>query len=100
VAHGVCVVFFGGPDDREALELAGRMAEHPGVQVTVVRFVDGKAGSEEQSEVTLRPSHTKNADRSYTFSTAVVDAGKEKVTYIDVQSHHKFTTHFCCCMNN
>ncbi|PWZ18949.1 Cation/H(+) antiporter 20 [Zea mays] len=78
VAHGVCVVFFGGPDDREALELAGRMAEHPGVQVTVVRFVDGKAGSEEQSEVTLRPSHTKNADRSYTFSTAVVDAGKEK----------------------
>ncbi|CAD6273232.1 unnamed protein product [Miscanthus lutarioriparius] len=78
VAHGVCVVFFGGPDDREALELAGRMAEHPGVQVTVVRFVDGKAGSEERSEVTLRPSHTKNADRSYTFSTAVVDAGKEK----------------------
>jgi len=80
VAHGVCVVFFGGPDDREALELAGRMAEHPGVEVTVVRFVDGKAGSEEQSEVTLRPSKTKNADRSYTFSTAVVDTRKEKVT--------------------
>ncbi|CAL4903236.1 unnamed protein product [Urochloa decumbens] len=78
VAHGVCVVFFGGPDDREALELAGRMAEHPGVQVTVVRFVDGKAGSEEQSEVTLRPAKTKNADRSYTFSTAVVDTRKEK----------------------
>ncbi|PAN16880.1 hypothetical protein PAHAL_3G093400 [Panicum hallii] len=78
VAHGVCVVFFGGPDDREALELAGRMAEHPGVEVTVVRFVDGKAGSEEQSEVTLRPSNTKNADRSYTFSTAVIDTRKEK----------------------
>ncbi|KAJ1261254.1 hypothetical protein BS78_09G014900 [Paspalum vaginatum] len=78
VAHGVCVVFFGGPDDREALELAGRMAEHPGVQVTVARFVDGKAGSEEQSEVTLRPANTKNADRSYTFSTAVVDTRKEK----------------------
>ncbi|CAN6331163.1 unnamed protein product [Urochloa humidicola] len=77
VAHGVCVVFFGGPDDREALELAGRMAEHPGVQVTVVHFIDGKAGSEEQSEVTLRPSNT-NADRSYTFSTAVVDTRKEK----------------------
>ncbi|WVZ95871.1 hypothetical protein U9M48_041580 [Paspalum notatum var. saurae] len=79
VAHGVCVVFFGGPDDREALELAGRMAEHPGVQVAVVRFVDGKAGSEEQSEVTLRPSNTKNADRSYTFSTAAIDTHKEKV---------------------
>ncbi|XP_062230537.1 cation/H(+) antiporter 20-like [Phragmites australis] len=78
VAHGVCVVFFGGPDDREALELAGRMAEHPGVQVTVVRFVDGKAGSEEHAEVTLRPSNTKNADRNYTFSTAAVDSRKEK----------------------
>uniref|UniRef100_A0A0D3G2H8 Uncharacterized protein n=1 Tax=Oryza barthii TaxID=65489 RepID=A0A0D3G2H8_9ORYZ len=78
VAHGVCVVFFGGPDDREALELAGRMAEHPGVQVTVVRFVDGKEGSEEHAEVTLRPSNTKNADKSYTFSTAIVDTHKEK----------------------
>uniref|UniRef100_A0A0E0KXQ1 Uncharacterized protein n=1 Tax=Oryza punctata TaxID=4537 RepID=A0A0E0KXQ1_ORYPU len=78
VAHGVCVVFFGGPDDREALELAGRMAEHPGVQVTVVRFVDGKAGSEEHAEVTLRPSNTKNADKSYTFSTAIIDTQKEK----------------------
>ncbi|KAL6864664.1 hypothetical protein ACP4OV_015815 [Aristida adscensionis] len=80
VAHGVCVVFFGGPDDREALELAGRMAEHPGVQVTVVRFVDGKAGGEEQAEVTLRPSNTKNADRNYTFSKAVdaVDTRREK----------------------
>ncbi|XP_052155066.1 cation/H(+) antiporter 20 [Oryza glaberrima] len=78
VAHGVCVVFFGGPDDREALELAGRMAEHPGVQVTVVRFVDGKEGSQEHAEVTLRPSNTKNADKSYTFSTAIVDTHKEK----------------------
>lgn len=75
VAHGVCVVFFGGPDDREALELAGRMAEHPGVEVTVERFVDG-GDKEEQAaaaeKVTLRPSSTKNADRSYTFSAAAV----------------------------
>ncbi|TVU18258.1 hypothetical protein EJB05_34347 [Eragrostis curvula] len=80
VAHGVCVVFFGGPDDREALELAGRMAEHPGVQVTVIRFVDAGKGDEQQqaAEVTLRPSSTKNADRNYTFSTAVVDARGEK----------------------
>ena len=30
------------------------MAEHPGVQVTVARFLDGKAGSNEHTEVTLR----------------------------------------------
>ncbi|KAM3399835.1 hypothetical protein ACQJBY_004974 [Aegilops geniculata] len=78
VAHGVCVLFFGGPDDREALELAGRMAEHPGVQLTVVRFLDGKAGNEEHSEVTLRPTDARNAEKSYTFSTAVVNGHKEK----------------------
>ncbi|GJN36285.1 hypothetical protein PR202_gb25132 [Eleusine coracana subsp. coracana] len=82
VRHGVCVVFFGGPDDREALELAGRMAEHPGVQVTVVRFIQTSgAGNNKEAdeqaqaaaEVTLRPStSTKNADRSYTFSAAAV----------------------------
>ncbi|KAM0854874.1 hypothetical protein ACQ4PT_050142 [Festuca glaucescens] len=78
VAHGVCVIFFGGPDDREALELAGRMAEHPGVQVTVVRFLDGKAGREEHAEVTLRPSEAKNVEKSYTFSTAAVNGHREK----------------------
>lgn len=78
----MCVLFFGGPDDREALELAGRMAEHPGVQLTVVRFLDGKAGREEHAEVTLRPTDARNADKSYTFSTAVVNGHKEKVTNI------------------
>jgi hypothetical protein len=38
-------MFFGGPDDREALELGGRMAEHPVVKVTIVRFVQ-KEGQE------------------------------------------------------
>ncbi|MCL7021619.1 hypothetical protein MKW94_029433 [Papaver nudicaule] len=40
VAQRVCVVFFGGPDDRQALEFGGRMADHPGVDVTVVRFAE------------------------------------------------------------
>ncbi|CAN1135304.1 Cation/H(+) antiporter 20 [Linum perenne] len=46
VGQRVCIVFFGGPDDRESLELGGRMAEHPAVKVTVVRFVE-KEGVEE-----------------------------------------------------
>ncbi|GFZ01309.1 cation/H+ exchanger 18 [Actinidia rufa] len=33
------VLFFGGPDDREALAYAGRMAEHPGINLVVVRFL-------------------------------------------------------------
>lgn len=79
-AYRVCVVFFGGPDDREALELAGRMAEHPRVRVTVVRFITPeKDGEEKKPGVTLRPSQRKSSERSYTFSTADVDREREKV---------------------
>jgi hypothetical protein len=38
VAFSVAMLFFGGPDDREALAYAARMAEHPGITVTVSRF--------------------------------------------------------------
>lgn len=79
-AYRVCVVFFGGPDDREALELAGRMAEHPRVRVTVVRFTTPeKDGEEKKPSVTLRPSQRKSLEKSYTFSTADVDHEREKV---------------------
>ncbi|RWR76795.1 cation/H+ antiporter 20 [Cinnamomum micranthum f. kanehirae] len=54
-AHWVCVVFFGGPDDRKALELAGRMTEHPGVKVDAVRFVE-EMGGRMSNGVTWRPS--------------------------------------------
>ncbi|KAG8374740.1 hypothetical protein BUALT_Bualt10G0027300 [Buddleja alternifolia] len=42
IAHHVAVLFFGGPDDREALAYAWRMCEHPGVNLTVMRFVPGE----------------------------------------------------------
>jgi hypothetical protein len=38
VSLTVAALFFGGPDDREALAYATRMAEHPGVAVTLARF--------------------------------------------------------------
>ncbi|XP_073009215.1 cation/H(+) antiporter 19-like [Typha latifolia] len=38
VSYTVAVLFFGGPDDREVLAYATRMAEHPGVSVTLARF--------------------------------------------------------------
>ncbi|KAJ6844522.1 cation/H(+) antiporter 19 [Iris pallida] len=39
VSYAVAVLFFGGPDDREALAYGARMVEHPGIALTVVRFV-------------------------------------------------------------
>ncbi|WOK93759.1 cation/H(+) antiporter 20-like [Canna indica] len=78
VARQVCVLFFGGPDDREAVELASRMAEHPGIRVTVVKLIMSKNGIDDSRQnVTLRPSPLKSTEQSYTFSTAVMDRERE-----------------------
>uniref|UniRef100_A0A1D1YN35 Cation/H(+) antiporter 19 n=1 Tax=Anthurium amnicola TaxID=1678845 RepID=A0A1D1YN35_9ARAE len=39
VSYRVAVLFFGGRDDREALAYGIRMAEHPGIALTVLRFL-------------------------------------------------------------
>lgn len=74
------MVFFGGPDDRECLALARRMAEHPGVNVTAMRFVmENNGGEDGRQAVKLKPAPSKNEERSYTFSTADVNIEREKV---------------------
>ncbi|KAG5563356.1 hypothetical protein RHGRI_005938 [Rhododendron griersonianum] len=35
----ITALFFGGPDDREALAYGARMAEHPGISLVVIRFL-------------------------------------------------------------
>ncbi|CAH8311046.1 unnamed protein product [Eruca vesicaria subsp. sativa] len=76
VVERVCVIFFGGPDDREALELAGRMAEHPVVKVTVIRFLVRE--TLRSNAVTLRPAPSKCKEKNYAFLTTNVDPEKEK----------------------
>ncbi|KAF8387577.1 hypothetical protein HHK36_026231 [Tetracentron sinense] len=53
VSYSIVVPFFGGPDDREALAYGVRMAEHPGIMLTILRFVGqpGKSLIESDSEV-------------------------------------------------
>ncbi|RLN28304.1 cation/H(+) antiporter 19-like [Panicum miliaceum] len=48
VSFSVAALFFGGPDDREALAYATRMAEHPGVAVTLARFQPSRLQSGEE----------------------------------------------------
>ncbi|CAK7335645.1 unnamed protein product [Dovyalis caffra] len=38
VSYSVTVLFFGGRDDREALAYGARMAEHPGISLSAIRF--------------------------------------------------------------
>ncbi|KAK0575307.1 hypothetical protein LWI29_037084 [Acer saccharum] len=39
ISVNVAVIFIGGRDDREALAYSGRVARHPGVRLTVIRFL-------------------------------------------------------------
>jgi hypothetical protein len=78
VAQRVSIIFFGGPDDREALELGGRMAEHPAVNVTVIRFVE-KEGKQSNG-VMLRLAPSGASEQNYSFSTAKMNRETERVS--------------------
>ncbi|CAA0820455.1 Cation/H(+) antiporter 18 [Striga hermonthica] len=45
VDYTITALFFGGPDDREALSYGALMAEHPGISLNVVRFVLDRGSS-------------------------------------------------------
>lgn len=52
------MIFIGGKDDREALAFAGRVACHPGVKLTVIRFLLEAAGDSVSSIVTMARANT------------------------------------------
>ncbi|KAL9245667.1 hypothetical protein vseg_019292 [Gypsophila vaccaria] len=66
VSHSVAVLFFGGPDDREALAYAWRMSEHPSTTVTVMRFIPGEDASR---TTVVEPSREPNDPRVLTVMT-------------------------------
>ncbi|KAE8672179.1 Cation/H(+) antiporter 28 [Hibiscus syriacus] len=55
-APKVAVLFIGGKDDREALAFAGRVARHPGVKLTVIRFLVDKNSEHAPRRVNNRVS--------------------------------------------
>ncbi|GAY45144.1 hypothetical protein CUMW_087260 [Citrus unshiu] len=63
----VCIIFFGGPDDRRALDLGGRMAENPGGKVTLVRFI-GQASRAATSSIAERPTSDISTENGISFS--------------------------------
>ncbi|KAG5242694.1 cation/H(+) antiporter [Salix suchowensis] len=78
IIRRVCIMFFGGPDDREALELGGRMGEHPAVKVTIVRFIQQEGQEKNHVVLQLSPSERGGVELSYSFSTAIMSPEKEK----------------------
>ncbi|KNA15007.1 hypothetical protein SOVF_101990 [Spinacia oleracea] len=72
VSHNIAVLFFGGPDDREALAYALRMSEHPTITVTVMRFIPGDDASR---AATVEPSREPGDPR---VLTVITDAEQDK----------------------
>lgn len=52
------MIFIGGKDDREALAFAGRVACHPGVKLTVIRFLLEAGGDSVSSLITMARANT------------------------------------------
>ncbi|KAK9068869.1 hypothetical protein SSX86_012985 [Deinandra increscens subsp. villosa] len=52
------IIFIAGKDDREALAYAGRVARHPGVKLTIIRFLLDTNGTNVSSRVTRARANT------------------------------------------
>lgn len=70
----ITVLFFGGNDDREALAFAMRMAEHPGISLTVVRFIPSEELKPENVKIEISEDQTGSGSGSEETRLADVDA--------------------------
>ncbi|KAI4324194.1 hypothetical protein L6164_023751 [Bauhinia variegata] len=84
--HQVALLFFGGPDDREALSYAWRMSEHPGINLTLVHFLPGEEAAQtiDQSQHFANPGEPKRL-------TVETDNDIEKK--LDERCLHEFRMH-------
>ncbi|KAK4773530.1 hypothetical protein SAY87_028549 [Trapa incisa] len=89
-AHNMVVLFFGGPDDREALAYGWRMSEHPGVSLVVMRFVpiDDVANPDEvdgggNSKAGVAIKVDEDLDEEYINEFRMKTANDGSVTYVE-----------------
>ncbi|XP_003566124.2 cation/H(+) antiporter 15 [Brachypodium distachyon] len=76
--HHVALLFFGGPDDREALAYAWRMVEHPGVCLTIVRFIPPGYTPAPPTSMVSPMSSVGGVGSRATAITIVPEAGKSE----------------------
>ncbi|XP_044477253.1 cation/H(+) antiporter 18-like [Mangifera indica] len=94
VSSVMAVLFFGGNDDQEALAYGARMAEHPGITLTVIRFLpspeisreietkEDPHVSEDESFLAEVKQKFSNVD-SFTFEERIVRNTAETVEVIN-----------------
>ncbi|KAK1267416.1 Cation/H(+) antiporter 15 [Acorus gramineus] len=97
-AHDIVMLFFGGPDDREALTYAWRMAEQPATRLAVFRFTPGDnaalawaAGSEKDPNVltVMTDAEREQAmDEELLAEFQMKNMGEESVAYAEVVANN------------
>lgn len=75
--HDVVAVFLGGPDDRETVAYASRLAAHPSVSVMVSRFLPAQAGMDGSTVSRSLTSSNSSGD----LKTVVSEEDEEAMAY-------------------
>ncbi|KAK4440145.1 Cation/H(+) antiporter 15 [Sesamum alatum] len=81
-ASNIAVLFFGGPDDREALAYAWRMADNTDVRLTVVRFIPSTDAQQLDPDESIDKDHV----------TLPIDYESEKLLDDDYLGNFKTAT--------
>ncbi|MED6136773.1 hypothetical protein PIB30_058967 [Stylosanthes scabra] len=85
VSYSITVLFFGGGDDREALAYGARMAEHPGIRLTALRFVVEPSSTGEIVRVDMEESSSSgkliSEDEEFLNEFKAKIANDDSVTY-------------------
>ncbi|KAK7412257.1 hypothetical protein VNO78_03708 [Psophocarpus tetragonolobus] len=93
-SHQVAVLYFGGPDDREAIAYGWRMSRHPRVSLTVLHFSPSKEATQtpdtsqlwakiDRSFTTVKNGSDNNLDEEYISEFKRVIRNDDSVVYID-----------------
>ncbi|CAA6675592.1 unnamed protein product [Spirodela intermedia] len=88
VANRVAVLFFGGPDCREALAYARNIAEHPETVLTVHRFLPAAVSStfEDAIAVSVDDDRERRLDDEYVEEFRQKTAGNRRISYLAVMA--------------
>lgn len=94
VSSDITVLFFGGPDDREALAYGHRMAEHPGIVLKVLRFILASETPKETTNVDIdespeRRQNPSDARALSAFKKRIPDDGSIKFDEITIKNAHE-----------
>lgn len=85
VSYSVVALFFGGRDDREALAYGLRVAEHPGISLTVIRFVTARESVGEITRVDVDGGESSNvkSDEEVMFEIRKKSSVDESVKFVE-----------------